>query len=94
MRRRLTDGLPGPLLAPDDALGSMAAVPIRLPAGTSPGALQDRVLRDGWEVPIVELPAGSRFPTLIRVSAHLYNRADEVDQLAAKLRSLGVTLGE
>jgi isopenicillin-N epimerase len=90
MRRRLTDGLRGPLLGPDDALGCMAAVPIALPAGTSPGALQDRLLRDGWEVPIVELPTR----TLIRVSAHLYNHAGEVDQLAAKLRSLGVTLGD
>jgi len=27
----------------------------------------------------------------VRISAHLYNHADEADALAAKLRALGVT---
>jgi len=85
MRRRLCDTQ----LAPEDALGCMAAVPIRLPAGVAPLALEAQLLRDGWEVPIIDL-AGR---TLIRVSAHLYNHADEVDRLAAKLRSLGVAIG-
>ena len=86
MRRRLSDTLRAPALAPEDALGCMAAVPIQLPAGVAPLALEAQLLRDGWEVPIIDL--GGR--TLIRVSAHLYNHADEVDRLAAKLRSLGV----
>ncbi|HEX3763925.1 MAG TPA: aminotransferase class V-fold PLP-dependent enzyme [Kofleriaceae bacterium] len=89
LHRRLTDGLGAPPLAPDDALGCMAAIPIRLPAGMTPGALQDQVLRDGWEIPIVEFPTGP----LIRVSAHLYNHAGEADQLAAKLHALGVRIG-
>jgi isopenicillin-N epimerase len=89
MRRRLIDGLPGARLAPDDGLGCMAAVPIRLPAGASPAALGEQLLRDGWEIPIVEMPTG----TLVRISAHLYNHAGEADLLAAKLRSLGVALG-
>lgn len=89
MHRRLTDGLRTPPLAADDALGCMAAIPIRLPPGTTPTALQDRLLRDGWEIPIVDFASGP----LIRISAHLYNHAGEADLLAAKLHSLGVTIG-
>lgn len=102
LRRRVIDGLgdgprdglggrhgtASPLLAPDDALGCMAAIPIQLPPGTAPFALQLQLLRDGWEVPIVDFPGGP----LVRVSAHLYNHASEADLLVAKLRSLGVTL--
>jgi isopenicillin-N epimerase len=89
LHRRLTDGLRSPPLAPDGALGCMAAMPIVLPPGLAPGALQDQLLRDGWEIPIVEFPRG----TLIRVSAHLYNHAGEADLLAAKLHALGVRIG-
>ncbi|HMG51911.1 MAG TPA: hypothetical protein VK601_00490, partial [Kofleriaceae bacterium] len=89
MHRRLTDGLRAPPLAPDAALGCMAVVPIRLPAGLAVPALQDQLLRDGWEIPIVDLPGRP----LVRISAHLYNHAGEADLLAAKLRSLGVALG-
>ncbi|HEX7837719.1 MAG TPA: aminotransferase class V-fold PLP-dependent enzyme [Kofleriaceae bacterium] len=86
LRRRLDGGRAA--LAPDDALGCMAAIPIELSPGTTPLALQDQLLRDGWEIPIVEFPRGP----MIRVSAHLYNHAGEADLLAAKLRSLGVTV--
>jgi isopenicillin-N epimerase len=85
----LTDGLRTPPLAPDDALGCMAAMPIQLPPGLAPSALQDQLLRDGWEIPIIEFPGGP----LIRVSAHLYNRAGEADLLAARLHALGVRIG-
>jgi isopenicillin-N epimerase len=92
LRRRLTDGLAPPLappLAPDDALGCMAAMPIQLPPGLTTPALLDRLLRDGWEIPVFEFPRGP----LIRVSAHLYNHADQADLLAAKLHALGVRFG-
>jgi isopenicillin-N epimerase len=87
MRRRLGDGAPSPPLAPEDALACMAAVPIRLPPNTAPLDVTMQLLRDGWEVPIVDFPGRP----LVRVSAHLYNHAGEADLLAAKLRSLGVT---
>jgi isopenicillin-N epimerase len=92
LRRRIVDGLrlgaePAPL-APDDALGCMAAIPIQIPPGATPLALQLQLLRDGWEIPIVDFARGP----LIRVSAHLYNHAGEADLLVAKLRALGVTL--
>jgi selenocysteine lyase/cysteine desulfurase len=67
----------------------MAAMPIQLPPGLTTPALQDRLLRDGWEIPVFEFPRGP----LIRVSAHLYNRAGEADLLAAKLHALGVRIG-
>jgi hypothetical protein len=66
----------------------MVTIPITLPAGVTPGALQTRVLEDGWEIPIVDFPGGP----YIRLSAHLYNHEPQADQLAAKLRSLGVGL--
>ncbi|HEY0190141.1 MAG TPA: hypothetical protein VGC42_03410, partial [Kofleriaceae bacterium] len=73
-------------LAPDDALGCMAAIPIA--AGLAPFALQTQLLRDGWEVPVVDHASG----LYVRLSAHLYNSADQAEPLAAKLRSLGVSL--
>jgi len=89
LRRRLTDALGGSRaaqLAGDDDLGCMAAVPIALPPTVTTVALETELLRDGWEVPIVNFAAGP----LVRVSAHLYNHAGQADQLAARLRSLGV----
>jgi isopenicillin-N epimerase len=88
MRRRFSDGASTPPLAPDDALGCMAAIPIELPPGATPLALVTKLLGDGWEVQIVDFP---RYP-MVRISAHLYNHAGEAEQLAAKLRSLGVTI--
>jgi isopenicillin-N epimerase len=91
LRARLVANLGGDtrhLLAPNDSLGTMAAVPITLPAGATPLALQAQLLRDGWEVPIVDFYTGP----LVRVSAHLYNDGAQADALAAKLRGLGVTL--
>lgn len=85
MRARLLDGAPP--LAPASALGAMAAIRIALPAGATPLGVQHQLLRDGWEVPIVDFHTGP----LLRISAHLYNFSDQADQLAAKLRSLGVT---
>ena len=49
--------------------------------------LERRLLVDGWEIPIVDFAHGP----LVRISAHLYNHADQADALATKLRSLGVT---
>ena len=94
LRRRVIDGLgggsrPGVLLAPDDALACMAAIPIRLPAGMAPSALSTQLLREGWEVQIVDVPGGP----LLRVSAHLYNHLGDAQLLVTKLRSLGVALG-
>lgn len=80
--------LGGTQLAPDDALGMMAAIRLALPAGTAPFAFQKRLLADGWEVAIADVPDGP----FVRVSAHLYNHAGEAELLAAKLHSLGARL--
>jgi len=84
MRNRLG----GTKLAPDDALGMMAAIPIALPANRSPLGIQETLLRDGWEVAIVDFPGSP----LVRVSAHLYNYAGQAELLAAHLHSLGVDI--
>jgi isopenicillin-N epimerase len=83
LRRRLG----GQALAPDEALGSMAAFPVDLPAGATRASIEHALLTDGWEVPVIQTPRG----ILIRVSAHVYNHASEGDALAAKLHALGVT---
>lgn len=83
LRDRLGTGV-----APDDAVGTMAVVPIELPAGLTPDSLQRRLLGDGWEVPIVPLPG----QTFARVSAHLYNHAGEGDAFARELHDLGVRI--
>jgi isopenicillin-N epimerase len=96
LRARLRDALggsPDAGLAPDHALGAMAAVPIVLPAGATPLALQERLLVDGWEVPIVDFATARGKLPLVRVSAHLYNDSSQADSLAAKLRTLGVAPG-
>ena len=82
----LRDALGADRLARDADLGAMAALPIALPPGETPGSLQAQLLADGWEVAIVDFPDGP----LVRVSAHLYNHAGEADALAAKLHALGV----
>ncbi len=88
MRARFVAALGGArYLAPDDALGAMAAIPIALP-GITPFALEQQLLTEGWEVPIVDWPNGA----LVRLSAHLYNDATQAEALAARLRILGVTL--
>lgn len=89
MRRRFVASLgreSSSLLAPDDALGAMASIPITLPG--SAAALEQQLLATGWEVPIVDTPNGA----LVRLSAHLYNDAGEAEQLARELHARGVKL--
>jgi isopenicillin-N epimerase len=87
MRARLSSALGASSLARNVDLGTMAAVPIALPPNMACLALEKQLLADGWEIPIVDFAQGP----LVRISAHLYNHADEADALAAKLRVLGVT---
>ncbi len=78
--------------APDDMLGSMAAVP--LPDGSATEApslygdpLQDRLLEEfRIEVPVVPWPQPPK--RLLRISAQLYNSVDEYERLASALREL------
>ncbi len=87
MRDRLASVLGGVPLTTDDAsIGTMAAIAITLPPNTKPLALEKQLLRDGWEVPIVDFVHGP----LVRVSAHLYNQVDQADALGEKLLALGV----
>jgi isopenicillin-N epimerase len=91
LRERLIAALGGGrrhVLAPATSIGAMASMPIALPPGMTPLALEHRLLHDGWEVPIVDFADGP----LVRVSAQLYNSSADADRLAAKLRDLGVTL--
>lgn len=94
LRDALVEGLRAPgqarpaPLAPDEAIGAMAAVPVALPAGTGPAELELALLRAGWEVPIVDWPG----QPLVRVSAQLYNAVDDAARLAAELAGRGVRL--
>ena len=94
MRRRFVDGLQrlsrsvSPPFAPDSAIGSMVSIPIELPPGITALALEEQLLRAGWEVPVVATPKGA----LVRLSAHLYNFAGEAEELARELHGRGVQL--
>jgi isopenicillin-N epimerase len=75
--------------APNSMLGSLAAVP--LPASPTPGEgaldpLYDRLVERGFETLVVYWPSAPE--RVLRVSAQLYNRRDEYDQLAALLPEL------
>jgi isopenicillin-N epimerase len=84
-RTRLSAALGASTICDDDALGTMAAVPIAISG--KPLDLERRLLAEGWEVPIPSTASGP----FVRISAHVYNHAGEADALAEKLRSLGVT---
>jgi isopenicillin-N epimerase len=76
-RKILSEALQVPALCPESMIGSMAAIP--LPPGDQ--TLQLRLAERGIEVPII-LIGGSR---LVRISAQLYNRAEQYRLLAAAL---------
>jgi len=94
-RKVLCEALGMAAPAPDDMIGSLAAVPLP-PADPSQGRpdsslygdpLQD-VLLARWniEVPIVPWPVWPR--RLVRISAQLYNRPDHYATLASALREI------
>lgn len=82
---RLGDGVAP--IAPDDMHGAMAALPVTLPSGALPFAVQAQLLDDGIELPLVALPDHGTF---IRISAHVYNRLADYDQLADALLARGI----
>lgn len=79
-RDLLCDALALPHPAPDEMLGSMAAVP--LPDG-DPVALQDALFAQTFEVPIMPWPTPNS--RVLRVSAQVYNRVEEYERLADSL---------
>lgn len=92
-RRILSGALDVPPAAPEEMIGSLAAVPLPpAPEDTAPDAfhtdpLQDRLYEDhAIEVPIVPWPAPGR--RLVRISAQLYNDRADYERLAAALRRL------
>lgn len=74
-------------IAPDDMHGSMATLPIALPEGAEPLAVQAQLLESGIEVPLPALPD---YGTFIRISAHVYNRLADYEQLADALLARGI----
>jgi isopenicillin-N epimerase len=79
-RRILCEALGVPPLAPESMIGSLAAV--ALPDGDA-FDLQRRLWERKIEVPIVPWPAPPR--RLVRISAQLYNHADQYRELATAL---------
>lgn len=77
--------------APDDMIGSMAAVPLPDGSAVAPphsgDALQDALLEEySIEVPIVPWPAPPK--RLLRISAQLYNEPRDYEKLADALTAL------
>jgi isopenicillin-N epimerase len=92
-RRAICDALAVPIPAPDVMIGSLAAVPIAdgSPAPPTSGLycdpLQDALREDaGIEVPILPWPAPPR--RLVRISAALYDTAEDYERLARALATL------
>lgn len=74
-------------IAPDEMHGSMAAIPIALPAGAPPLAFQAELIDSGIEIPIVDHPTCGTF---VRISAHVYNALPDYARLADELVHRGV----
>lgn len=76
--------------APDEMLGSMAAVPLPDGAANTPSLdidpLQDALFERGIEVPIMPWPHPPK--RTLRVSAQLYNAIEDYEKLANALRDL------
>ena len=91
-RRMLCAALEVARPSPDDMIGALAAVPLPDATTWESGRRSDdhlqQALRDrfGIEVPVPLWPAPPR--RLVRVSAQLYNRADQYAELAAALVTL------
>ncbi len=92
-RKALADALQCSLPCPEHMIGSLASV--RLPPGSSEPSesplyadpLQTRLLQHyAIEVPVVPWPAPPH--RLIRISAQLYNRAEQYTALASALRDI------
>jgi isopenicillin-N epimerase len=86
-RKIVADAVGTPEPAPDDMIGSIAAISIPPLGGTSDDIFDPLMyeLRHRWkiEVPVFTLPDASH--RLIRISAQQYNRAEEYEQLAEAL---------
>ena len=82
-RRRLGEAVGRAVPCPDEMIGSLAA--IRLPDGTDD--LQKSLFdRFAVEVPVISWPAAPQ--RWVRISAHIYNREEDYERLAAALREI------
>lgn len=95
-RRILAAALGVPPPAPEEMIGTLVAFPLPDGASAAPpssplyaDSLQDELLaRYRIEVPVVPWPAPPK--RLIRISAQLYNSADQYRKLGEALRELGL----
>ena len=92
-RRILAEALGVPEPCPEGMLGSMAALPMPQALAGPPAPakgldpLQERLfLEHGIEIPVFAWPAPEQ--KLLRVSAQLYNRREQYEELAAVLRRI------
>jgi isopenicillin-N epimerase len=90
-RRVLVEALGGEAPAPDEMIGSLAAVPLpaagaALPGGEIDPLQQELVARFAIQVPIPHWPASPR--RVVRVSAHAYNTLGQYRVLARALVEL------
>ncbi len=91
-RRIVGEALGTPPAAPESMIGSLAAIPLPGTFGRSTAGafgldpLQERLLAEHRiEVPVIAWPDGRRF---VRISAQLYNSAEQYVRLAAALKKI------
>lgn len=79
---------------PDGMVGSMAAIPlgqtapVQLDRVLTTEPLQDAIYAEGIEVPVVRFPTAT--DCMVRISAHVYNCADDYRRLADVLYNVRV----
>jgi isopenicillin-N epimerase len=87
-RRLVSDAVGTELPAPDHMIGSMASVPLPEAVGAMPGGDQSPLMaelsEEGFSVIVQIWPEWPR--QLIRLSAHLYNKPEDYQALADRLR--------
>jgi isopenicillin-N epimerase len=88
-RRVLSQAVGIPVAAPDEMVGSMASVILPDASGPDPGGelspLMDELFNAGFSSLVMNWPKWPR--QLLRISAHLYNTADDYSALADRLRT-------
>ena len=88
-RRLIAETIALPLPAPDEMVGSMAAVVLPDARGPDPGGdlspMMDDLFDAGLSAIVMNWPSWPR--QLLRISAHLHNTLEDYAALAARLRS-------
>lgn len=92
-RGLLAEALGVPLPCPEEAIGSMAVVPLPEIAKAFPAAKLQEILYDQYQIQVKINPPWTDDIWLVRVSAQIYNHPSQYEKLALALKQLLRRLG-